>query len=672
MKKIVLFAFLLWTIVMQAGVTTYTFTSINWASKQGATTCDNVSDGWICDQAASEYQPGRNDAAGELMSKGVGVKTGTTGAGATSVRSFTNVRQIRLNFCLNSSKGKGVIFVQVGNNDVDSLVIRKPAVSGSGVYNRDSILTLDGSKSGNVKFWVKCIENGIYLNTLTIRAEEGAGTPFTTSSYRLVTAEEQLQDSDQIIIGVPSAGRIMGYFDETISQNNIHAIRGSFSSDGNTVAARDEAIYTLRKFMLGDTLPCYYIQDEIRYEEAYLVASGGRTKNRLSLWTHLYDSRTYGNYGYWTIAVGDNGDATICNLGNSLGRYLQYNAGNSPDLFGCYQQQGMQTPVKIYREVQALGDVQGIVAPMANFGMLQLNDGVVDKTMTIEVNANRLTEEIQASLTDVSSDSHGQPVFSLLQNRIDRDGDNLSICFHATEPGHYRATLTLTSGPIVETAVVMAQVAGLQHVVSAVAQPDYSTLYMGELEVTKKFDRYIFVRDATGSMLLYDTGDSSGQRYGQGLLSGDILTGVIGRFQNYFGLPELLPTQTFSSRHGSADALPEIMTQALDSADVCRFVKLPRVVIDDDNSIVWQGEQIPVVDAFGVGIIPQETLDLTAIVMWSWDHLELWIVNQTSPVATDLELHPDSSCEPRLVIENGHLFIVTHQGRFTLMGNALP
>ena len=125
-----------------AGVTTYTFTSMNWASKVGADVCDGVTDGWVSNLAGSEYMTGRTDAQGRLYSQGVSVKTGTSGAGATSVIAFTNVRQMTLNFCQNSSKGKGVFYYQVGDAPYDSLVITKPETSGSGVFLRDSVLRL--------------------------------------------------------------------------------------------------------------------------------------------------------------------------------------------------------------------------------------------------------------------------------------------------------------------------------------------------------------------------------------------------------------------------------------------------------------------------------------------------------------------------------------------------
>ena len=633
MKRIFLLSvFSVLLFAAHAGVTTYTFTSVKWACKVGSEQCNGTTDGWICDKEASEYMTGRTDAEGRLYSQGVSVKTGTSGAGATSVISFTNVRQMTLNFCLNSSKGRGVFYYQVGDAPYDSLIINKPATSGSGVYLRDSVLQLAKPLSGKIRFWVKCTENAININSLSIRAEEGGSTPFNTVTYQLVTSTDQLQDSDQIIIGVHQNGvnYIMGYFDEAVSSNNIHAIRGTYSADRTTVAADENAIYTLRKTTLNNE-DCYYIQDELRYEEAYLVASGGQTKNRLALWTQLTDPKTYGNYGYWDIQVAPDGEAVIKNLGNSLGKYLQYNAQNSPTLFGCYATQGAQTPVCIYRRTEAIGDKPAIVAPLVNFGTALLDGNKsVGGERTITVNANQLTQDITAKLL------HGD-IFSVNTGTIDRDGGPLTIRYHANFTGHYIDTLLLTSGEVQTQVPVMLTVVRPLSIAEAVKQPDYTLVYLNEVEVTKKFDMYIFIRDASGSMLIWDGGNgATGKRYGAGLKNGDILKGVRGRYSNYYGVPELAPTAQWNVQTGGT-ADPEVAVAQPDSADVCRFLRVYGSVKDGMLKSGIFAEPVPVVDAFSIsgGITEDVSSTLNVIVMISHDVLQLWVVSQT--IETGLE-----------------------------------
>lgn len=539
--------FILFALVLSfpAFSTTYTFTSLNWASKMDAIITDGVTDGFVCDVPAYEYTTGRFDAQDRLYSQGVGVKTSTSGAGATSVREFTDVTSLTFSFCQNSSKGRGVIYAQVGAAPYDSIIINKPAVSGSGVYVRDSILSFPTALSGKIKFWIKCTENAIYINSLTIHASNG-GPADCHLVYRMVTDASQLQDSDQIIIGVADAGTsyIMGAFDEEVSQNNIHAIRGSYSSDRLTVAPNDNAIYTLRMGQTSKGQSAWYIQDELRYTEAYLVASGGQTKNRLALWTHLYDEKTYGDYGYWSIEVAADGEATIMNLGKSAGKYLLYNAQNSPTLFGCYPQIS-QTAVCIYRQLQSWDDTLTMTRP-------------TPKAEPVPMNINQITD-----------------------------------------------------------------------------LPNYTMVALNDVVVTKKYDTYIFVRDTTGSLLIYDNGDGTGGRYGSGLENGHVLSGVKGRYTNYFGVPELLPMEAWTVAAQKQPAEPEIVT-AIDSSDVCRYVRIENAEVNEFGRCLG----LPIMDAFNTGDpLPIEPTvgdgsSLDAIVYISWDELQLWMVRQNLP--TDL------------------------------------
>lgn len=634
-----------------AGVTTYTFTSVDWQSKVGSTVCDNKTDGWLSDKAAYNYSAGRYDAQNRLYSCGVSVTKAYSDAGATSILEFEDIRQITFNFCQNSSKGSGAIHVQIGENTPYSIAISKPAQSGEGIYNRDSVIRLETAETGKIRFWVTCNENAIYINTITISSKSGGSNPFTTDTYQLVTDVEQLSDSDQIIIGVHQADvhKIMGYFDETVSNNNIHAIAGQYTSDRTQVAPDERAIYTLhRTERNGKTV--FYIQDELRYVEAYLVASGGKTKNTLAVWNHLTDNKTYGDYGYWDISIAHDGRATLMNMGNSLGKYLQYNATHS--LFACYADAGSQTPVAIYRCVRALGDTTAIVAPLTNFGTVCMQGDHTAGAKTLTINANNLTQDIQVRL------KHGAP-FTLSTTQIDRDGGELSISYYATEAGLYQDTLVLTAGSVTAEALVLLHVVQPLTVAQAVRSADYATIYLDTVVVTKKYDSYIFVRDATGSMLIYDSGNADGKRYGSGLENGHVLTGVVGRFWNYYGVPELSPTQAWHVEKDKQECSPEPFSgTAVDSAQVCHYLRFSGITIDD-NDLASSETLSPIIaiDAFNTGLTKQTTIDLDAIVMISHDELQLWCVRQERNTTDIHSPATDTRKANGKYIQNGKLLI---------------
>lgn len=655
------FLLFLFPLSVAAGVTTYTFTSKTWASKVGATVCDGVTDGWKCDQAAYEYSAGRTAADGRLYSCGVGVKTSTSGAGATSVQTFQGVRRVTINFCQNSSKGKGTIHVQVGENDPQSIVVNRPTVSGEGVYNRDSIVLFEAPQDGAIKFWVDCTENGIYINSISIRSASGGSSVFTMDTYQLVTDVSQLQDSDQVIFGVYQEGvnYIMGYYDEFESVNNIHAIKGRYTADRMQVDADDRAVYTLRIADLNGEI-AYIFQDELRYEEAYLVASGGQTKNRLALWTDVVSEKSYGNYGYWDIQIENGGEAVITNLGTSRSKIIQYNAQNNPTLFACYAERS-QTPVCLYRRVEAMGDVAAIIAPMVNFGITTETSGA----KTIEINANLLSEDIQVTHTNTQ-------FFSLSSELLDRDGDVLTITYNVTQAGHYTDTLLFTSGDVQTTALVLLHVENMKTVREAVESVDHAVVYLKDVVVTKKYDNYIYVRDTTGSMLLFDRGDGvTGKRYGANLKAGDPLFGVVGRFINYFGVPEISPTEQFRVGTNS-EVLPEQAGVSIDSADVCRYMVLDSAVVNGWTELVYNDKTYAVENKFKLASfitgVPTRTC-----VMVSYDYsvVTLYIVKQdtySEPQGLDTIGNQPSAFKNRIIERNGILYVETEQGLYTLQG----
>ncbi len=607
----------------QAGITTYTFTSAKWASRQGTTPCDGSTDGWISDQDAFDYSG--------TYQIGVKVTSKYTGAGATSVKSFNRVRRLTLNYATTTS-GKGSISVQVGKNTpVDSVV----TVS---TTNRDLTIVLPEEQTGAITLTVHCSKNSIFLNSVSIRSADGVSPDFTQSTFRLVTDADQLQDSDQIIIGLADGrtNKIMSYYNESVSQNNIHAIAGTYSAERDQLSANDEAIYTLRKTTDTDGTPCYILQDELRYEEAYLVANGGKTKNRLAAWDQ-YTSPTYGSFGLWNITIDMTGAARIENRGTSDGKYLQYNAAN--DLFACYQNPTQYTSVAIYRETPApASDRPVILAPMTNFGEVCLTGAEATGSKTIQINALNLTEDIQASLM------HGAQ-FSLSASTLDRDGDQLTISYRITEPGYYTDMLTLRTADTTVYATVLLRAVSEMTIAEAVQQEDYATIYLNDVVVTKKYDRYIFVRDDTGSMLIYDTGTSDGGRYGSGLSNGDVLTGVHGRFQNYYGVPELLPNQEWKTAP-KVECLPDSGILSLDSADVCRYVVLDSVTLQG-ASCTYRSRTYATADKFNIGtLVEGKPTRIEAIVSYDYNVLTLWLVSQTTypePTAIDAITDSDSA-----------------------------
>ena len=106
---------------------------------------------------------------------------------------------------------------------------------------------------------------------------------------------------------------------------------------------------------------------------------------------------------------------------------------------------------------------------------------------------------------------------------------------------------------------------------------------LGEVTVVYVNGAYTYVKDATGSTLVY--------AYDFGLTAGDVVTGLIGNMDIYYGLPEFKPSVTIANltvTAGEAPA-PEELTVAPTAEDVNKYVILKGVTPASAN---WESKNI--------------------------------------------------------------------------------
>ena len=645
--------------------TTYQFMSASWTSQVGSIKCDGKTDGWIGEANGEGYDGGKvYPVDGMLHNAGIQVTKALSGKKVTSVLEFENVRRVIVNYCV-SSNGKGDITIAIGDTTMSKHVEKSMKVNEDYSLNEDVEFVLLRERSGKVILSVENItKSSVYINSITIKADNGSGDVFSTKVYHLVTDLTQLQDDDLIMIGVADGktNKALGYYDADVSKNNIHAVNAKYDTEREYINANEEVTYVLNKAVSSKGADCFTIIDP--YAEAYLVASGGQTKNKLTIWDSPYDDKSFGDYGYWAIQVANDGKATIMSLGNSKGKYMQYNA--SGDLFGCYESE-TQTAVSIYRQEEAKDLTQPmIVASMVNFGtQVMRGTETLEGSKTIEVKANKLTEDISVSLKDGS-------VFSLNTPKLDRDGEKLTVSFNVPAAGKYEDALVLTSGEVTEEVPVHLTVARELTIAEAVKSGDFEYIYLNPLTVTKKNGLLVYVRDETGSMLLYDNGPTD-NHYAAGLEKGNVIREVEGKFQNYFGVPELHMMAKPKCDVQKVEVLPEIMTACADSADVCRYVVYECVKVTDEGgtSLVAGEETLPLSDKFKdlgsdsesfnmLSAGPKYTIE--GIVSYDWDVVVLYPTKITKCEETGTENLKISGFEDfkiqmlpdgRMVITNG-------------------
>lgn len=632
--------------LLYAAQTTYTFTSKDWGSKVGTIVTDRKSDGWTSLQSGRAFLNGYDTPQG-VTSRGVQITAKESGAAAESVVSFTEVRKLIINYCTNKKAGKGDIVLQIGSND--SIVSPIAAPSSNGDLNREIEISMPTPQTGKIRFTVNCTENSIYINQITIKASNASPSVggLTKSTFQLVTNTNQIADGDEVMIGVASTEQnyVMGIYNDAISRNNIHALNATYSADRNMLNEVSDAIYTLHITDGENGEVLYTLQD---YTAWYLVASGGNpnkgNNNYLTVWD-LADSPSYGRFGYWSISIAEDGAATLLNQGSSRSNLLQFNYNGGTPIFACYKD-ASQTSVALYRRISIpAGDEPYIQPAFVNFGTVLLKGEVATGTTTIEINALNLTEEIRVATKEGS-------IFHLDKEQIDRDGDLLSISYQVSSTGLYRDTILLSSGSTTAKIPILLRAEKLVSIAEAQQLEDQTMCWLDEVTVTKKYDKYIFVEDSTGSLLLFD----GSNLYGKDLSNGDHLTGVSGKTNNYYGNPSINLSASFTSKKGEP-CLPTEITNALTEEDACRYIIVRNTTFTDDMQCMVGGTPTPLYALFGAlpSVETGTKYDVVAIA-YNYNGMVLCPVSVTKTGSALANTLPDS-----FVWEGGTLLNPQHQ-----------
>jgi hypothetical protein len=301
---------------------------------------------------------------------------------------------------------------------------------------------------------------------------------------------------------------------------------------------------------------------------------------------------------------------------------------------------------------------------MTNFGTVLLSGNTATGSQAVRINANRLTEDIVASLKQGT-------VFRLSDVSVDRDGGYLDISYEVAASGDYIDTLVLQSGEVRCEALVMLHAVAPMTIEQAVQSVDFEVVYLDSVLVTKKFDSYIFIRDITGSMLIYDTGDGEGKRYGAGLKQGNVLRRVVGRFRNYYGVPEIAPSQAWSVERETVGCQPEVISK-LDSTLVCHYVRIADAKITEDNLLSSNViTSVLIDDKFDMGLQNGSFASVDAIVMMVWNELQLWCVAQEN-LPSDVENVEYQYEDSTKFMRNGRLYIRYAGTTYGVMGERIP
>ena len=162
----------------QTTTDTFSFTSKEWADSKNS---------WTSGKGGNSLQDGR----------GVQVTTGTTGANATSNKSFSDVSQILITYSTNASKGAGDIKIKIGSN----AEISKAVTSSGGTSDRGLQFDYNQVQTGNVKLTVDCTTNSIYVKSIAITYQQEVSNDSFAVNFYLNEDDDEAYSSNVVKYG---------------------------------------------------------------------------------------------------------------------------------------------------------------------------------------------------------------------------------------------------------------------------------------------------------------------------------------------------------------------------------------------------------------------------------------------------------------------------------------
>lgn len=269
-------------------------------------------------------------------------------------------------------------------------------------------------------------------------------------------------------------------------------------------------------------------------------------------------------------------------------------------------------------------------------------------TETITVTGTNLTSDVTVTISGENADLFEADASTLTASEIMAEGGKeLTITYTPTEAGVHAATLTLSSedltAPVTATlnGVATKEVANLAALYNDYENPNEAQVYKvtGDVVVTHKdsYQNRIWVQDAEQeagkSIILFGCKDFG---YSD-LNAGDVLNGIEGTLDNYYGLLELKPTQTMTaSSTGHAIyvdtvSIADLMVPNYQNALVClknvHFTTSGSFENDKEYGLTDGTDTIPFwVNYFNVysgESIPEGNLYVTGIIGYDYNEVKI-------------------------------------------------
>ncbi len=344
----------------------------------------------------------------------------------------------------------------------------------------------------------------------------------------------------------------------------------------------------------------------------------------------------------WTISISD-GNAVIT-PSTFPARTICYNA--SSPRFACYKASSNQQAIQLYKKQEADPSAPTISLQPGSLNLSTTPNNAATETIT--VTGTNLTSDVTVTISGENADLFEADASTLTASEIMAEGGKeLTITYTPTEAGIHTATLSLSSedlaAPVTATlnGVATKEVANLAALYNDYENPNEAQVYKvtGDVVVTHKdsYQNRIWVQDAEQeagkSIILFGCKD-----FGYSDLNvGDVLNGIEGTLDNYYGLLELKPTQTMTaSSTGHAIyvdtvSIADLMVPNYQNALVClknvHFTTSELFENDKEYDLTDGTDTIPFwVNYFNVysgESIPEGNLYVTGIIGYDYNEVKI-------------------------------------------------
>lgn len=477
-----------------------------------------------------------------------------------------------------------------------------------------------------------------------------AGSNLTAqNTYVKVTSEADLTAGSQYLIVCEAHNVALGATNKpqavSINDNSISTNVATSNSDALPFA------FTLETGSAGK----YIFQDDFNQYISYTGSTTTISRN---------STKTE-----WTISFQDN-DAQISapeTSGNNAGRmrFILYRAGSKEFRAYIDIDQNETDHIQLYKKQEADPSAPTVSLQPGSLNLSTTPNNAFTETITV-TGAN-LTNNVTVAISGDNADFFTAEATTLTAAEIMAEGGKeLTITYTPTEAGIHTATLSLSSedltAPVTATlnGVATKEVANLAALYNDYENPNEAQVYKvtGDVVVTHKdsHQNRIWVQDAEQeagkSIILFGCKD-----FGYSDLNvGDVLNGIEGTLDNYYGLLELKPTQTMTaSSTGHAIyvdtvSIADLMVPNYQNALVClknvHFTTSGLFVNDKEYDLTDGTDTIPFwVNYFNVysgESIPEGNLYVTGIIGYNYNEVKITarsmadMVPAPCPVPTNL------------------------------------